>query len=177
MRSKIIVPALMAALMGGTFLATDSMAGPHHRGDYGRGDYGPGYHHGRCDSMSWGHHGHPSCWGYYRNLPQEKREAFDKIMAEYGPRMEPLRDQIFVKRQELRALQNSTNPDVALVRQAAEELVKLHNQMADLHDEMATRLSSEVGMPKPPRRERGERPARGDRPAINDEAAPDATTN
>ena len=177
MRTKIIVPALLAALVGGSLLATDSMAGPHHRGDcgpgysHGRCDYGPGYYHGRGDGMGWGHYGHPSCWGYYRNLPQEKRDAFAKIVNDYSPRMEALRDQIFVKRQELKALQNATNPDVAQVRQTADELVKLHNQMADLHNEMGDRLSKEVGSPMPPRRDRGDRPAiddTDDAPRAND---------
>ena len=61
-------------------------------------------------------------------------------MDEYAKRMDPLQDQIFVKRQELRALRNATNPDVKAVRETATELTKLNNQLGALHDEMAQRL-------------------------------------
>ena len=102
--------------------------------------------------MGWGHRGHHGHGFGYRAMSPEQRAAFDKIVNEYSPRMEPLRDQIFVKRQELRALRNASNPDVKLVRQTAEELVKLHNQMADLHDEMMDKISKEVGYPDGPGR-------------------------
>lgn len=177
MNKTLMIPVLMAALAGGTLFATNSFAGPHHGGPrhgdgYGYGPgfdgYGPCYggpgfdgpgYRGGCPGMGWGHGRHGGHYGYgygYRAMSPEQRAAFDKIVAEYGPRMEPLRDQIFVKRQELRALRNAGNPDVQQVRQAAEELVKLHNQMADLHDEMMDKISQEIGAPD----WQGDRPAK-----------------
>ena len=162
MNKKLMIPVLMAALAGGTFFAADSFAGPHHGGPrhgdgygygpcYGGPGYGPGCDgpafRGGCPGMGWGHRGHHGYGFGYRAMSPEQRAAFDKIIDEYSPRMEPLRDQIFVKRQELRALRNASNPDVQQVRQTAEELVKLHNQMADLHDEMMDKISKEVGAP------------------------------
>lgn len=121
--------------------------GPGYGGPgYGPGCDGPAFR-GGCPGMGWGHRGHHGYGFGYRAMSPEQRAAFDKIIDEYTPRMEPLRDQIFVKRQELRALRNASNPDVQQVRQTAEELVKLHNQMADLHDEMMDKISKEVGAP------------------------------
>ena len=173
MNKKLMFRVVRAALGGGTFFAADGFAGPHHGGPrHGDGyGYGPGYggrgpgngpcyggpgygpgcdgpaFRGGCPGMGWGHRGHHGYGFGYRAMSPEQRAAFDKIIDEYTPRMEPLRDQIFVKRQELRALRNASNPDVQQVRQTAEELVKLHNQMADLHDEMMDKISKEVGAP------------------------------
>ena len=49
---------------------------------------------------------------------------------------EPLRDQLFVKRSELRALENSTNADQAAVEKTAREFLDLRNQLRDLHDKL-----------------------------------------
>ncbi len=172
MNKKLMIPVLMAVLAGGSLMTTESFAGPHHGGPRHGDGYGPGYDgrgpgngpcyggpgydgpdfRGGCPGMGWGHRGHHGYGFGYRAMSPEQRAAFDKIINEYSPRMEPLRDQIFVKRQELRALRNASNPDVKLVRQTAEELVKLHNQMADLHDEMMDKISKEVGYPDGPGR-------------------------
>lgn len=185
MNKKLMIPVLMAVLAGGSLMATESFAGPHHGGPrhgdgYGYGPgfdgrgpgygpcpgYGPGYDgpdfRGGCPGMGWGHGHHGYGFGY-RAMSPEQRAAVDKIVNEYSPRLEPLRDQIFVKRQELRALRNASSPDVKLVRQTAEELVKLHNQMADLHDEMMEKISREVGFPDGPAGRPGNGPAGGGR--------------
>ena len=171
MNKTLMIPVLMAVLAGGSLMTTESFAGPHHGGPRHGDGYGPGYDgrgpgmgpcyggpgydgpdfRGGCPGMGWGHKGHHG-HGFYRAMSPEQQAAFDKIVDDFSPRMEPLRDQIFVKRQELRALRNASNPDVKLVRQTAEELVKLHNQMADLHDEMMDKIAKEVGFPDRPGR-------------------------
>lgn len=163
MNKKLMIPVLMAVLAGGSLMTSESFAGPHHGGPRHGDGYGPGNgpcyggpgfdgseFRGGCPGMGWGHKGHHGYGFGYRAMSPEQRAAFDKIINEYSPRMEPLRDQIFVKRQELRALRNAGNPDVQQVRQTAEELVKLHNQMADLHDEMMDKIAKEVGFPDGP---------------------------
>ena len=131
--SRVMIPALLAAALIGGTMTSDAFAGPHHRGQ-GNG-YGPcyGYGDGGCWEGGWGHHGHARGWGY-RAMSDAQRAKFDKIMEEFAPRMEQLRDSIYVKRQELRALENATNPDVKAVREAATEMARLRNEMADLHD-------------------------------------------
>ncbi|WP_165176948.1 periplasmic heavy metal sensor [Desulfovibrio sp. ZJ369] len=131
----ILTALLAAALTGGVLTATDSMARPHFTdpgyGCYGcPGGYGPGYG-----------------WNGNSGLTSEQQEKYTKIVQDYARRMEPIQDQIFVKRQELRALRNATNPDVKTVRETATELTKLNKQLGDLHDEMAQRIEKEVGRP------------------------------
>ena len=98
-------------------------------------------------------------------MSDAQRAKFDKIMEEFAPRMEQLRDSIYVKRQELRALENATNPDVKAVREAATEMTRLRNEMADLHDALGDKLAAEVGVPEgfkdAPRGPRGPRGDRG----------------
>ena len=132
--SRFILPALLSAALTGGALVTDSMARSHYSPDSGYG----------CE-------GCPGGYGYGWNrgaaLSPEQQEKYTKIVDEYAKRMDPLQDQIFVKRQELRALRNATNPDVKAVRETATELTKLNNQLGALHDEMAQRLEKEVGEP------------------------------
>ena len=143
--SRVMIPALLAAALIGGTMTSDAFAGPHHRGQ-GNG-YGPcyGYGDGGCWEGGWGHHGHARGWGY-RAMSDAQRAKFDKIMEEFAPRMEQLRDSIYVKRQELRALENATNPDVKAVREAATEMARLRNEMADLHDALGDKLAAEVGV-------------------------------
>ena len=98
--SRVMIPALLAAALIGGTMTSDAFAGPHHRGQ-GNG-YGPcyGYGDGGCWEGGWGHHGHARGWGY-RAMSDAQRAKFDKIMEEFAPRMEQLRDSIYVKRQEL----------------------------------------------------------------------------
>lgn len=162
--SRVMIPALLAAALIGGTMTSDAFAGPHHRGQ-GNG-YGPcyGYGDGGCWEGGWGHHGHARDWGY-RAMSDAQRAKFDKIMEEFAPRMEQLRDSIYVKRQELRALENATNPDVKAVREAATEMARLRNEMADLHDALGDKLAAEVGVPEgfkdAPRGPRGPRGDRG----------------
>ena len=147
--SRILLPALFAATIMGGALAGSTEARPHHNGmGYGYGcdggydaDYGcnGGYGYGR---------GHWGGYGYGRGLSPEQRARYSALIDEYAPKMRPVRDQIFVKRQELSALRNAASPDMKAVRATAEELVKLQNQMADLHRELGARLEKEVGAPK-----------------------------
>ncbi len=134
--SRFILTALLAAaLTGGVMTATASMARPHFPdsgyGCYGcPGGYGPGYG-----------------WNGNSGLTSEQQNKYTKIVQDYAKRMDSIQDQIFVKRQELRALRNATNPDVKTVRETATELTKLNKQLDDLHDEMAQRIEKEVGTP------------------------------
>lgn len=156
--SRMMIPALLAATLIGGTMASDAFAGPHHRGQ-GNG-YGPCYNGEGCWEGGWGHHGHARGWGY-RAMSDEQRAKFDNILKEFSPRMEELRDNIFVKQQELRALQNATSPDVNAVRAAAADLTRLRNEMADLHDALGDKLAAEVGVPEGFKKGRGPRADRG----------------
>lgn len=77
----------------------------------------------------------------------EQKQKYMAILEEFRPRMEPLRDTIFVKREVLSALRGAANPDAQAVARAAEDLVKARNAMAELHRELSDRLEKEVGAP------------------------------
>lgn len=40
-------------------------------------------------------------------------QKYYAIVADFAKQMEPVKDQMFIKRQELRALQNAANPDLS----------------------------------------------------------------
>ena len=91
--SRFILSALLAAALTGGALVTDSMARSRDNSfddSYScegcPGGYGPGY-------------------GWNRNaaLSPEQQDKYTKIVSEYAKRMDPIQDQIFIKRQELRA--------------------------------------------------------------------------
>lgn len=98
-----------------------------------------------------GHRGHGFHMGKRPKLNAEQQKKYDAIVEEYSKKMDPLRDQAFVKRQELRALQNAANPNLEAVRKTATELRSLQQQLRELHLEMSQKLRTEVGKPKCPR--------------------------
>ena len=92
-------------------------------------------------------HGHGFHRGMHSGLTPEQQEKYKAIVNEYSGKMAPLEDQIFVKRQELRALQNAATPNVDNVRAQATELRNLYRQLHTLHAEMSQKLESEAGLP------------------------------
>lgn len=92
----------------------------------------------------------------------EQRQKYREIVAEYAKKMEPVKDQMFIKRQELRALENAASPDIPAVRAAATELLQLRKQLGQMHEEMTQRLEKEVGAGTP-HHPRKDAPAQGNR--------------
>ena len=70
----------------------------------------------------------------------EQREKYNTIVEEYAKRINAVRDEIFVKRQELRALHNNAIPDAKAVRDCDTGLATLKRQMEDAHNDMMRRL-------------------------------------
>lgn len=139
---KIALPALMMfALAGTTVFATDAMSRP--MGPCG----GPAMMD--CDEMG-GPCGGPAMGrGMGRGMfSAEQQKKYDAILAEFAPKMEPLREAIFVKKHELRALENAAQPDMKAVDAAAKELYQLRTDMGKAHDELRARIAKEVGRPE-----------------------------
>ena len=78
-------------------------------------------------------------------MTPEQRQKMQAVFAKYAEKMHPLEDQLFVKKQELQALQNASQPDVNAVGAKASEIVKLRRELDTLHREMA----KEAGLPAP----------------------------
>lgn len=78
-------------------------------------------------------------------MTPEEREKMEAVFAKYGEKMQPLEDQLYVKKHELRALENAPQPDVKAVGAKAEEIIKLRRELDKMHREMA----KEAGLPAP----------------------------
>lgn len=143
--SKLILPAALTVFLAGGALASQAMAAPHddHGGRHEAAAHGgQGMEMGGCPMMSGGGmHG-----GMHKNMTPEQREKMRVIMNEADAKLSPLRDQLFVKHQEMRALQNATNPDVKAVSQKAGEINALREQMRKERKAMGDRIDKELGL-------------------------------
>ncbi len=159
-----LAAGLLGAGLLGTASTAEAWHGgfgcPGYGYDYGPGDRGwhhgyRGWHRGNCpyyyddDRYDRGYRDYrdyrddgPRGWDrddYYGrpDFTPEQLKTLDKLMEDFNAKAEPLRDQLFVKRSELRALENSTNADQATVEKTAREYLNLRNQLRDLRDKLA----------------------------------------
>lgn len=65
-----------------------------------------------------------------------------EIKNKYAPEFDNLKDAMFVKKEVLRALQSSTNPDAKQVEAVANEIVALRKQRRELRK----KLKAEIGI-------------------------------
>lgn len=155
--SKFFVPALLAvSLVGGAAFATTAISAPHGggHGNYKAADDNGGGMGGMggCPAMHDGGRGyHKGGMGYhmgqaYNSLTPEKQAQFDTMLDELQGKMRPLRDAIYVKKQELHALQNAATPDVNAVSKAATEITQLREKMRAEHDNFVTKLEKDLGI-------------------------------
>lgn len=100
---------------------------------YGPCGYGPAYGMGP---------------GFRGALSDEGQARYDKIMSEYRGKIDKVRDELFVRKSELRALERSSTPDVKAVTDKANEIVSLRGQLRSLRDEMDQTLEKEVFAPE-----------------------------
>jgi len=117
MKMKYLVPAFLAfSLVSGAVLSSDASAWSHGGGSNG-------YH----NSGGSGHNGGYGKMGIHRgyNLDGKDRVQYDAMFQKHQDKVQPLRSQLFVKIQELEALQNATNPDIEAVKKASNELVDI----------------------------------------------------
>ncbi len=81
-----------------------------------------------------------------KEISQAQRQEARKAMEASQAKMEPLRAAMFVKKQELRALQNAANPDVAAVSAKATEITTLQAKMADEKKNLGMALDTALGL-------------------------------
>ncbi len=124
-KSTIACSALVLALFaGGLWSAADAEA---------RG----------CPYMGGGHGSM-----YHSNITDEQRAAAQALVDAAQDKMRPLRDQSFVKKQELEALKNAANPDVQAVSKTAQELVALREQLRAAQENLGVALDKALGLPE-----------------------------
>ena len=142
MKSKnIAIATILAATLMGSAISVYSQPAP--AGDMPDGMREMGGCQGEMPCPGMQGHGMMGRGAY----TPEQLQKYDAIVAEFAKQMEPVKDQMFIKRQELRALQNAANPDIAAVRATATEMLQLKKQLGQLHETMTQRIEKEVGKP------------------------------
>ena len=81
-------------------------------------------------------------------LSAESSARYEKIVKEYIEPMRKLKDELFVKKAQLKALENATDPDMKAVTETASAVVILRNKLSALHSEMEQRIMKEVIEPE-----------------------------
>ncbi len=82
----------------------------------------------------------------YSQLSPEKKAAFEKLQKEHFARMTPLREQMFVKRAELSALERAQQPDVKAVSATAKELAEMQTKMFTEAQAFHDKVEKETGL-------------------------------
>ena len=164
---KAALPLLLAMTLAcGAGFAFAQPGGPHggpHHGGPGMHHApagpagcpcGPGLGHGPRGFGPWGEFGGPEEFepdefmaprrGMRPPLSPEARKKARAIVEEMRPKFEKINGSLFVKRHELRALENAANPDVKAVGECAAEIVSLRQERRALRKELRERLAKEV---------------------------------
>ena len=144
-KKYLLVPALAAALLGAGTFGTVTSAHAHGYCD------GPGGGYGHHRGYQQGYNA-PDTYqderGNYRageptNLTPKQRKAYTRLMDKFNAKAEPLRDQMFVKRSQLRALENSPRASRAEVERLSREYRDLDNKLRDLEEQLERDMKKE----------------------------------
>ena len=115
---------LFALLLASAFalaLSTATIAKPAHKADF-------------KEAVS---HNQEPC---EETFSKEQVAKILEVKSKYAPEFDRLKDAMFVKKEVLRALQSSTNPDVKQVEAVANEIVELRKQRRELRKKMKAEI-------------------------------------
>lgn len=90
----------------------------------------------------------PGC-GWRQSLPQEQRDAVNKLMSEHFKAVQPVRDQLWTKSRTLSALENNPTVDPGELRALVEEVAALRVQLRDQHTAFVDKVKKETGVDVP----------------------------
>lgn len=164
-KSTFFVPALLAmTLVGGAAFAGNAISAPHGGGRGGQHEGGPaghggymgggmggcmsdgaGYHRGMGGCMNDGAGYHKGMGMRHSDMTPEKRAQYDAMLKEYHAKVVPMGDNLYIKNQELRALQNAATPDVNAVSKKATEISELRGKVRAEKDAFMTKMEAEFG--------------------------------
>ncbi|SBW04689.1 conserved exported hypothetical protein [uncultured delta proteobacterium] len=122
--TKVFYAALLAALVMTMPLAAQARPGGH-----GPGPDGPG--------------------GWCQTLPQEQRDAVWKLMQEHRAKMQPIRDQLWIKSRTLDALSGNSKVEPKDIEKMVNEMAALRTQLREEHKAFADRVKKETGVDLP----------------------------
>lgn len=88
------------------------------------------------------------CWGGAKGirLNDEQQAKVNALMTESEAKVRPLHDQLFVKNQELQALQNASSPDMKAVNAKAMEINDLREQIRKERAGLGKKLDTTLGL-------------------------------
>ena len=145
--SKIILPILLAATMIGTAAYTTQAAGMDGKmgmggcGMMGGSEMGPMMPHMGMGAIPPGMVKHIK-----GQLKPEQMAQFDAALKDYSKKLDPLQQALFVKHEELKALQHASNPDVKAVSKTATELVQLFSKVKSEREAFEDKIIKDFGI-------------------------------
>lgn len=145
--TKIILPILLAATMVGTAAcsttasAMDSKMGMGGCGMMGGSEMGPLMPHMGMGAIAPGMVKHIK-----GQLKPEQMGQFDAALKDYSKKLDPLQQALFVKHEELKALQHASNPDVKAVSKTATELAQLVSKIKSERESFEDKIIKDFGV-------------------------------
>lgn len=143
--SKIILPILLAATMvGTTAYSTNAVAMDGKMGGCGMmggSEMGPMMPHMGMGAIPPGMVKHVK-----GQLKPEQVAPFDAALKDYSKKIEPTQLALFVKHEELKALQHATNPDVKAVSKTATELAQLFSKLKSEREAFEDKITKDFGI-------------------------------
>ena len=143
--SKIILPILLAATMVGTAAYSTNVAAMDGKmggcGMMGGSEMGPMMPHMGMGAIPPGMVKHVK-----GQLKPEQVAPFDAALKDYSKKIEPTQLALFVKHEELKALQHATNPDVKAVSKTATELAQLFSKLKSEREAFEDKITKDFGI-------------------------------
>ncbi len=97
-----------------------------------------------CPMMHGGKHGKHN--SQESNITDEQRKEARMLVEKAQESMAPMKQQLFVKEQELEALQNAATPDVSAVSKKATEIVELRQKIKDAKKDLGIAIDKALGL-------------------------------
>ena len=143
--SKIILPILLAATMVGTTAYSPTAAAMDGQmggcGMMGGAEMDPMMPHMGMGAIP------PGMVKQVKGqLKPEQVAPFDAALKDYSKKIEPTQQALFVKHEELKALQHATNPDVKAVSKTATELAQLFSKLKSEREAFEDKITKDFGI-------------------------------
>ncbi|MFI3272778.1 MAG: periplasmic heavy metal sensor [Pseudomonadota bacterium] len=128
----------LTGILSFTFIASNAMAAPQ---DGQKGDKkGPRAERMKqCGPQDAFHEA-------FAELDDDKKALFFSIMEEHKMNMAPVRDQMWAKRAQLKAISDDTITDMKVLTQVTDDIIDLRQQMRDAAIALDARMAAEIGI-------------------------------
>ncbi len=128
----------LTGILSFTFIASNAMAAPKD-GPKGENKGPRGERMNHCGPQDEFHEA-------FAELSDDKKAMFFSIMEEHKMNMAPVRDQMWAKRAQLKAISDDTITDMKILTQVTDDIVALRQQMRDAAIALDARMAAEVGI-------------------------------